>query len=109
MPTNKYASAYLNAAYQRMLAAVTDMEPPTFDVFPMSAQFDDAAAHLKDKWVSAIDDYIRALAIEARSNSTRPISAPTTLLSDALHDSGLIGELEHEAYELREQAMEPAQ
>lgn len=105
MPTNKHASDYINAAYLRLKAAVDAMEPPAFSLFPTSGQFEDAAKHLKDKWVSAVDDYIHALAREANSNARSNINTKDriALLSNALHDSDLAADLESEAYALSEE------
>lgn len=99
MPSNPYASAYINAAYERMVAAVQAMTPPAFGIVPTSEQFGDAANHVRDQWVSAIDNYIASLAREAGSNaqSNIGVSDRQTILSDALHDSGLAGELQNEA------------
>ena len=106
MPANKFASHYLNGAYQRMLAAIQDMEPPAFSLFPTSDQFENAAEHLQAPWVSAIDDYLRAVVIEANSNARSNISAEDRIciLSNAIHDSGLLGDLRAEAYALQEEA-----
>jgi len=102
MPANRHASAYLNGAYQRMLAAIQEMEPPSFDLCPTAEQFEEAAAHVRGRWVSAIDDYLHALAHEASCNSRSHINTTDrqSLLSDALHDDALAAELEREAYDL---------
>lgn len=105
MPANKYASAYLNAAYQRMLAEIENLAPPAFDIQPTSEQFSDAAAHLGDL-SRAIDAYVHALSVEAASNSTTHISTHDriTVMSDAIDACGLLGDLRDAESELEMEA-----
>ena len=104
MAANKFASAYLNGAYQRMLAAVQKCEPVAFDLEPTSEQFQLAADELRNLAVG-IDDFVHALAREASSNALTHISTNDRLsvFTDALHDCGLLGELEAEADDLRQE------
>ncbi len=101
MPANKYADPYINAAYERMVAAVQDLSPPSFSMEPTSEQFEDAAKHLKDL-AHAVDEYLSKLVREADSNARSHIGNPSALISSAMHDCGLIGELESEASDLAE-------
>ena len=104
MPANRHASGYLNDAYQRMLASVQKCEPVAFDLEPTSEQFQLAADELRNLAVG-IDDFIHALAREASNNALTHISTDDRLsvVTDALHDCGLIGELEAEAYDLSQE------
>ena len=103
MPANRFASSYLNDRYARLLAAVQDMTPPAFSLSPTSEQFQSAADHLNEPWVSALDDYLLAIAREAAENA-RSAQITTadrqSILSTALADNGLALELELEAREI---------
>lgn len=103
MPANKYASAYLNGHYERMVAAVLEMSPPAFSLSPRAEQFEDAAEHLRAEWISRIDEYLCAVAREASENCREvriDVRGRETLLSTSIEDSGLPGELNEEAYQL---------
>lgn len=103
MPINKYASGYLNDAYQRMIAALQDAEVPAFTMYPTADQFEDAKQHARDLAV-AVDGYLSALTVEANSNATININTKdrATLVSDAVHDSSLLDDLQEAADDLRE-------
>jgi hypothetical protein len=82
------------------------MEPPAFSMYPSADEFQNAAELCKSKVVNAIDDFFFALANEANGVAQTFISYSdrTTLLSTALHDSGLIADLEEEAESLSEES-----
>ena len=103
MPINKYASTYMNEAYKRLAAAVADMEPPAFTLFPTADQFEDAKQHVRDV-AHLWDEYLSAVAVEANSNATININTKdrATLVSDAVHDSSLLDNLQEAADDLRE-------
>lgn len=110
MPINKYACPHVNAAYERALAAFQDMEPPAFGLHPTSDQFEYAAElfDLQSKrsaWLTAMDEYIHAVAVDANANARSNINTSDrkSIFSDAVHDSGIVGELNYEAYALSEE------
>lgn len=98
MPINKYATAYINDAYSRMLAALLATSPPAFNLYPQPEDFEAALDHAKSV-ASAMDEYFHSLAQEcaANSNSTFSTTRETALVSSALHDADLFGEIESAA------------
>ena len=109
MPSNKFASAYINQAYERMVALIQQTEVPAFTLYPTADQFECAKSHAQDI-ARAVDEYIFALANEAKSNSTTPISIAdrASIVSNALHDSSLLDELQEAADAQREDELERA-
>lgn len=100
---NPHASTYMIAAYSRLLSAVQAAQPPAFDIFPTAEQFENAKEHASDL-ARIVDDYLHSFAVEAASNSTMNVSTKDriSIVSDALNDSGLIGDLQEAADDLRE-------
>ena len=109
MPTNPHASAYLNSAYQRMLAQISDAQVPAFTIYPQADQFE-YAKEQAEKIASALDEYFYALAVEANSHAQNIISTRDriSLVSDAIHDSSLLSDLQEAAERIREDELETA-
>lgn len=110
MPINKYASAHVNAAYQRALAAFQDLETPSFGMFPTADDYECAAelfdlSSKRSQWLTAMDEFVHAIAAEANANATANInvSERSTLFSTAVHDSGFAHDLREQAEALREE------
>lgn len=108
---NKFACPHVNAAYERALAAFQELEPPSFGMFPTADDFQNAAElfDLQSKrsaWITAMDEFIHAIAAEANANARSNISTNDrmSIFSNAVHDSGLAGDLSEEAYALSEEA-----
>lgn len=102
MPANKYADPTLNTAYARLLAAVSEAEPPAFTIYPSADQFECARKHSEDL-AAAFDQYMAALIADADRNTSVPFAKRRhTIFSDALHDSDVPADLTRAAEDLRE-------
>ena len=106
---NKYATAHANAAHARLIEAAVKNPPVAFSMFPTPDNFEDAREYLS-ALASAFDDVAANVASEASSNATIHVSYRdrVAIFTNALIDSGLLGDLNAAAEGLREDAMEDA-
>lgn len=104
---NKYASAHVNAAQARLIAALIENPPPAFEIYPTVDQFE-FAKEWALKIAAAMDDLISQVTVDAAGSATTSFSTfdRCFLVTEAVHDSGLISDLGEAAERLREDARE---
>jgi hypothetical protein len=98
---NPYSSAHMNAAVARLIAFLIENKAPAFVMFPSPDSFTDAREFLESLAMLADDIALNA----ARDAEIEP---KLTIFSDALHDSGLPGDLTEAGERLAEDARERA-
>ena len=106
---NPYADTFVNAADGNLIEALIKNKPPAFEYqfHPVVGSFDEAASYLK-KLAYAFDLVVEKISREAGLSAPTTISEHSSIFSDALHDSGLLAELDDAAERVREDAMEDA-
>lgn len=96
---------YLEAAHARMLRKLAETAPVKLSIYPTADELEALKAHLANV-SAAVDDYVSCIAREAASNCCHENIIATDFVSvvtDAIHDSSLLGYLQNEADAIREE------
>ena len=97
----------LEVAHARFLHAITKAVPPSISINAHSSEFEDLREYIAKQFAPAVDDFLSALASDARSNGANIITSDFhTLFQDAIDGAGLLSDLTDEAESIKDHEAE---